>query len=120
MTGCCLRCDLQEEERERRLDFVPEESALQTTAIEVRSGAGAVASRRSSKHRRGCRRCTSSGSGANGGEGKVQPISQQPCSSKGEPLPMVHRKRTIEQPAAAADSRRHSGLAKGGGAPCGH
>ena len=31
---------LQEEERERRMDFVPDESALNTEAIEVRAGSG--------------------------------------------------------------------------------
>lgn len=31
-------CWLQEEERERRMDFIPDESAINTEAIEVRLG----------------------------------------------------------------------------------
>ena len=35
-TPCCGRLHVQEEERERRLDYVPDESALNTNALEVR------------------------------------------------------------------------------------
>jgi hypothetical protein len=35
VSTCTHGLPMQEEERERRLDFVPEESALQTSAIEV-------------------------------------------------------------------------------------
>lgn len=41
----CVRVLLQEEERERRADFVPDVSAINTEAIEVRGAAGHSASR---------------------------------------------------------------------------
>lgn len=42
---------LQEEERERRMDFVPEESAVKTDVIEVRSAEHAHRALRKELHR---------------------------------------------------------------------